>query len=258
MLTVIAGALCLWAAPARAGNWISADYGQVRLIGSGLDAGIDVRLAPGWHAYWRMPGDGGLAPTMDWTGSTNLKGATVEWILPQRFSDAGLQSFGYNNNYILPVRITPEDPAKPVDLKLQMSMMVCEQICVPQTFNVELALPVTDSADAVRLQTARKAIPVQGDVEQLKIDNVVVGPDAVVAHVFAPRGFDQFDMFVESGDVYVTAVPEVTLDESDPHYAMIRVAAPQGVDNLFNEITGQGVTLTVTDGVEAIERHFDF
>jgi DsbC/DsbD-like thiol-disulfide interchange protein len=254
--------LTLWAvapaAQAQTGGWVSADYAQVRLIGDGMDAGLDIRLAPGWHAYWRMPGDGGLAPVMDWSDSVNLKDVTVQWPVPRRFSDAGLQSFGYTGAYILPLTVTPEKSGKPVDLKLALNLMVCEKICVPQTFDVALRLPVTDSREGPRLAAARKLIPPTGNTETLKLENVVIGPAAVVARVYAPHGFDQMDVFVEAGDLYITAVPEIMPDENEAHYAMIKIPAPEGVENLFNEISGKSVTLTVTDGRRAIERRFDF
>src|SRR5690606_14977149 len=45
-------------------GWQAADGGHV--------IGIEIDLAPGWYTYWRMPGEAGIAPVLDWSGSSNL------------------------------------------------------------------------------------------------------------------------------------------------------------------------------------------
>src|SRR5262249_8356426 len=54
-----------------------------------LRAGIELRLEPGWKTYWRYAGDSGLPPTLDFTGSENVKSVTVQWPAPRRFPDGG-------------------------------------------------------------------------------------------------------------------------------------------------------------------------
>lgn len=256
-LTFAAVLLSAAAAHAGDGAWVSADYAQARLIaGTANRAGLEVRLAPGWHAYWRMPGDGGLPPSFDWAGSTNFESAQVHWPAPERFVDMDLHSFGYKDHFILPLTVARIDEAADTRLDLALALMVCEKICVPQNLTLTLTLPVTGGAHQPRLDAV--VLPHEKETDALKIDNMVVGPDAVVARVFAARGFDHVDMFVESGDLYITAAPVITPDKKDPRFAMIRVAAPEGTKSLVKAIGDAPVTLTVTDGTEAIERRFDF
>jgi suppressor for copper-sensitivity B len=253
--------LCLLAGTAHAAEspWVSADYAQARLIAGASMAGLEVRLAPGWHAYWRMPGDGGLAPQLDWAQSKNLKEAKVQWPTPQRYEDAELQSFGYEGQFIMPLTVTAVDAAQPVDLSLALNLMVCEKICVPQNLQIALRVPPGEADGEHDARLAAVKLPAINEAEQLKIENMVIGPDAMVARIYAPRGFEKLDMFVDAGEtLYVTARPEVTVDAKDPHYAMVRVAAPQGTDNLFNAISGKKISVVVTDGAEAIEKEFSF
>ena len=252
-------ATCLAPAPARATEsaWVSADYAQVRLIAGAEKAGLEVRLAPGWHAYWRMPGDGGLAPQMDWGRSRNLARVDVSWPVPRRYEDAGLQSFGYQDHFILPLAARGEDPGADIALALDLNMMVCEKICVPQVFSgVALTLPAGGKAGKHDARLAAVPLPHAGDTEALRIESLVVGPDALVARVFSANGFAALDVFVEAGENYVTAPPQITPDEKNPGYAMVRVAAPEAVGNLFTEVSGETLTVTVTDGRTAIERQF--
>ncbi len=259
---LIAAALFIAPAAAHAAEspWVSADYAQARLIAGAHKAGVEIRLAPGWHAYWRMPGDGGLAPQFDWAASKNLKSAAVQWPVPKRYEDAGLQSFGYEGQFILPLVIDAEKDTDAVDLALSLNLMVCEKICVPQKLDLALAVPpgnVPDGEHDARLSAV--ALPAAGHTAKLRIENLVIGPDALVARVYAPRGFDAVDLFVDAGEeFYITARPEITVDDKDPDYAMVRVAAPNGTENLFNEVTGHAMTVVVTDGEQAIEKEFNF
>src|SRR3954470_19748409 len=60
----------LFVAPAQAavGPWISDGKARIRLLAAGIDAsgqlrgGVEIALDPGWHTYWRSPGDSGIAP----------------------------------------------------------------------------------------------------------------------------------------------------------------------------------------------------
>ncbi len=105
-----------------ASDWMTQLHTAARLIAGDtaktaaapvIRAGIEIKLDPGWHTYWRDPGDTGVPPTFDFSGSANLKSATVEWPAPESFSDgAGGTSIGYVDHVILPLRVTPQDPEK--------------------------------------------------------------------------------------------------------------------------------------------------
>ena len=55
-------------------------------------------MAEGWKIYWRTPGDSGLPPTFDWTGSQNLQSHTVKWPVPYRFTMYDIDNIGYNGD----------------------------------------------------------------------------------------------------------------------------------------------------------------
>ena len=35
-------------------------------------SGLKITLSPGWKTYWKQPGETGLVPHFDWTGSKNV------------------------------------------------------------------------------------------------------------------------------------------------------------------------------------------
>ena len=42
-------------------------------------AALHLRLARDWITYWRHPGESGIAPRLDLSGSGNLAGARLHW-----------------------------------------------------------------------------------------------------------------------------------------------------------------------------------
>src|SRR3974390_3241401 len=89
-----------------AGSWRDRASAPVR-------AGIEIRLKPGWHTYWRYPGDAGVPPRFDFSGSRNVGAVTVLWPAPRRMAEQGLSIIGYTGDVILPLVIVPPDRAKP-------------------------------------------------------------------------------------------------------------------------------------------------
>ncbi len=105
-------------------KWQGNGKSQLRLIAAKpewlgqnqLFAGIEIRLAPKWKTYWRTPGDTGIPPYFDWSGSENLKSAEVMYPVPGRFQDPTGMTIGYKSQVTLPVLLTAEDPLKPIKL----------------------------------------------------------------------------------------------------------------------------------------------
>ena len=64
------------------------------------------------------PGDSGVPPSFDWTGSKNLKQAEVLYPAPHRFADANGTAIGYDDEVVFPVKLTPEREGEPIELKL--------------------------------------------------------------------------------------------------------------------------------------------
>jgi DsbC/DsbD-like thiol-disulfide interchange protein len=125
-----------------------------------LRAGIELRLEPGWKTYWRYPGDSGVPPVFDFSGSENVKSATVLWPAPRRFPDgAGGNSIGYTGGVTLPVHVMPQEPGKPVLLRLKVSYAICEKLCVPAEGKAELNLTSTASPENASLAAAEARVP---------------------------------------------------------------------------------------------------
>jgi DsbC/DsbD-like thiol-disulfide interchange protein len=171
MLLVVLGAAVLGVDGAQAADDVSAWDGDARsaarLIagarppgqGAPLRAGIEIRLKPGWHTYWRYPGDAGVPPRFDFAGSQNVKAVEVLWPAPRRLPEAGLDTIGYDRDLILPLRVTPQQEGKPVRLQIKLDYAVCEKLCVPAQSKAELALAGAPTAQDAVLAAAEARVP---------------------------------------------------------------------------------------------------
>jgi DsbC/DsbD-like thiol-disulfide interchange protein len=125
-----------------------------------MRAGIEIRLKPGWHTYWRYPGDAGVPPQFDFKGSQNLREAEVLWPAPERLpEEGGLTVIGYDRDVILPLRVVPQDSGKPVVLRLKLNYASCEKLCIPSEAKVELTLRGGTSSSDASLGAAEERVP---------------------------------------------------------------------------------------------------
>jgi DsbC/DsbD-like thiol-disulfide interchange protein len=132
-----------FAADAFSTDWAPAAKSQARLIAAGGDlAGFEIALSPGAITYWRDPGDAGLPPTLDFSGSDNVASVEPEFPAPKRIKEAGGgEAIGYDGSVVFPLRVKPRDPSKPATLKLTADFAVCEKVCLPAKAHLELRLP---------------------------------------------------------------------------------------------------------------------
>jgi DsbC/DsbD-like thiol-disulfide interchange protein len=126
-----------------------------------LRAGIEIKMQPGWKTYWRYPGDSGVPPHFDFSGSENLKTATVLYPTPHLFTDETGQTLGYKERVIFPVVVSPQQAGKPVRLRLKIDYAVCEKLCVPAEGRAELVLAPGNSAHNADLSAAEARVPKQ-------------------------------------------------------------------------------------------------
>lgn len=163
------GIALLLGAPARAADaspWVEDNYSGIRLIAgaskSGADslrAGVEIKMQPGWHTYWRYPGDSGVPPRFSFFGSDNVANVKVLYPAPHAFTDEAGTTIGYKGNVILPLRVVPLQKDKPVTLRAKIDYAVCEKLCVPVEAKVELTLPPKGGADNAALDAAEARVP---------------------------------------------------------------------------------------------------
>ncbi len=227
---------------ADASAWSNDTRSAVRLIAGSNDAatpslraGIEIKLQPGWHTYWRYPGDAGVPPRFDFAGSDNLKSAKVLYPAPRVHSDSGGQSLGYENAVIFPVQVTPKQAGKPVTLKLKIEYAVCEKLCVPAEGKAELTVSQSPSTQDGALIAAETLVPKPAAATSLDLRAKRVTTDAkplVMVDLAAPDG-KAVALFAE-GPTPDWALPIPQPAQGAPagrqHFSFVLDGLPGGVD----------------------------
>jgi DsbC/DsbD-like thiol-disulfide interchange protein len=219
-----------------------------------LRAGIEVKLRPGWKTYWRYPGDSGVPPHFDFSGSENLKKADVLYPAPHLFTDETGQSLGYKDTVIFPVVVSPQQAGKPVRLQMKVDYAVCEKLCVPVEGRAELTLVAGDSKHNPALTQAEMRVPRHVTATQLgltaKRGNSGTKP-TVIVELGAPTG-KPVELFVE-GPTPQWALPIPKPLKSAPagraQFGFELDGLPPGVDPK----SPLDLTFTVVTGDRAVE-----
>ncbi|MEM6780947.1 MAG: protein-disulfide reductase DsbD domain-containing protein [Pseudomonadota bacterium] len=227
-----------------------------------IEAGLKISLPDGWYTYWRMPGDSGLAPQFDWVGKKNIEEIEVLWPLPKRFETAGLYSFGYGygGDVYLPMTLSVQEPGKPILADLKLDMMICKEICIPETHEVSLRIPegTPERSEHVHaLSDARDAQPALDDTPRLKLSTAILGKDSVVVTAESRDGFENSDVIIEVKDNFLNTPPEMTIGD-DQTRAVFKIAAPDYVEDLAAELLGEKITVTFMNGDKGIQKDFQF
>jgi DsbC/DsbD-like thiol-disulfide interchange protein len=133
-------------------GWRQADGSRV--------AAVEITIPPESHTYWRVPGAVGFAPIFDWSGSDNLQSVRYEWPRPAILESFGFTSFGYVRSLVLPVLLTPADPAAPMEIALALTFGICNDICMREEREVAARLApdtATDGRERIEAALAERA-----------------------------------------------------------------------------------------------------
>jgi thiol:disulfide interchange protein DsbD len=158
LLVVLACAAGLWTHGAALAAPVNAGHVQLELV---ADAGsiapgetryvaLHQKIAPGWHTYWRNPGDAGEPPKLGWSLPAGWKAGEIVWPQPKRLPVGPLMDYGYEDEVWLPIPVTAPAAAGPgaAHLKAAVSILVCKDTCVPEEATLALDLPVSRASAA--------------------------------------------------------------------------------------------------------------
>jgi DsbC/DsbD-like thiol-disulfide interchange protein len=219
----------------------------------GRMAAVELQLAPGWKTYWRSPGDAGIPPTFDWSGSENVKSVHIHWPAPRVFEANGMQTIGYHERLVLPVEVTPEDPSRPVRLSVEMSLGVCDEICMPAFVDLTADLASPGAADGAIQAALRSGAIAAGDAGvsavSCRVDPIVDGL-RLTARVRLPDPGHPEVVAFETGDRTIWVAEAITQREGGELVSMTELVPPDGAPFALDR---SGITLTILAAGGAVE-----
>jgi DsbC/DsbD-like thiol-disulfide interchange protein len=158
-----------------------------------IRAALSIDLAPGWKTYWIDPGDAGIPPSVDLSGSSNVVVESLSFPPPHRFGDEYASSNGYSGPMAIALRLRQDPAAEATVLRAKIFIGVCRDLCIPVAAELT-ALPGTGGAAVIA--AAFGALPGRGNAAH-GIDGAALSADGKVLTVSATApGSDVADLFV--------------------------------------------------------------
>lgn len=216
-------------------------------------AAVELQLAPGWKTYWRSPGDAGIPPTFDWSGSENVKAIRLHWPAPEVFEANGMQTIGYHERLVLPVEITPEDPSRPVKLSVEMALGVCDEICMPAVVDLSANLTAPGEPDDTIRAALNDGATTAGDAGvsavSCQVDPITDGL-RVTARVRLPDPGHPEVVAFETEDRNIWIAEAVTQREGGELVSMTELVPPDGAPFALDR---SAITMTILAAGGAVE-----
>lgn len=216
-----------------------------------INAALLLEPAPGWHTYWENPGDAGLPISLTWELPKGFSAGSIDWPAPKTLMEGPLMTHSYDSTVFLPVAIAvPEglEKGRIYPIKLKAEWLICKEICVPDSSELQISLPVAEgepeeSMQAYLFTRHREQRPVtldtpgsftsDGDTLTLSLSlDTLKSRDIKGAHFFMR----------EQNLIQYPAEQKLTVDDNTLHLALARADDPPG------EVISGILALTGSDG----------
>ncbi|SNY92057.1 Thiol-disulfide interchange protein, contains DsbC and DsbD domains [Cohaesibacter sp. ES.047] len=249
-------------AEAATSPWQESLGGRMRLISGGTvdghyKAGLEIVLDAGWKTYWKVPGDSGIPPLIDASGSGNMAKMEIRWPAPVRYKVGTSEMLGFKDAIIFPILVTPDDDGEPVELKINAQLGLCSELCVPIAADLSLDISGGDNFDpGAELLIDRDmalvpGVPSEGfsiaDIAQETPDNA---PGRLLISTRIPDGYGDKDLFVEGPEGWLLPLAKpLALNGDTQQFELLLEGLPKGAVT-----KGAQLTFTLTNGDDAVEQ----
>ena len=122
-------------------------------------------MEPGWHTYWKNPGEAGMATKIEWQLPPGVNAGDIQWPLPEKLPPAEVTTYGYSDEVMLivPLKLAADLKPGPLELKAHVSWLECKEACIPGSGDIAATLNIGNetktSAAAVTIEAWKKRVP---------------------------------------------------------------------------------------------------
>ncbi len=153
VLMLAVAAMLALAGPASAQKEGKSDHADATLLleraaampGDSFLGALRLKLADGWHVYWKNAGDSGLPPGAGWTNSPEVTPGEFKFPTPHAIPLQTLMNYGYEGEVVFPFDVKIADTAavgSSLTIGAKFEYLICADICIPEDVTLSVTLPV--------------------------------------------------------------------------------------------------------------------
>jgi thiol:disulfide interchange protein DsbD len=235
---------------------------ETATVAPGSTLWVDLHLAikPGWHVYWRNPGDSGLPTAIEWNLPPGFSAGNIRWPVPERFVQSEIGNYGYagSADLLVPISASPEIVAGgTTTLTADASWLACAEICIPGGAALALSLPVAksptvpDPAAVALFAGVRQTLPLPATFETRFASDAddyrVLVPEGALAELRGPTA----TFYPNNGSLIDHAAEAITNHRADG----LEIALKKAASTIVAPATLDGVL--VLHGQDGASRAFE-
>ena len=219
---------------ARAATPWAAQFMVGNFDGKAYSAGLYIKLDRDWKTYWRNPGDAGAPPSITAAPNANLASMAVDFPLPLRLVDESGTVFGYHDEVLFPITVTPKDDSQPLNVQFSSFFGVCQKVCTPAKFDAMLNFSPKSAptAEADLIEKWRGLVPKAG---------------AIVKTATVKDSFLHLDLLTRADEIFVEGPDNFYF--SQPSFDAAGTNASLKIAGLKNDLELKGVELRLTANI---------
>jgi thiol:disulfide interchange protein DsbD len=216
------------------------DAAQVK-PGEAFRVGVRFRMDPGWHIYWKNPGESGLATEVSWDTPGTTVGA-LQWPWPSTFRtpDGFITTHGYKDEVLLFAEARASEQASgALTLSAAADLLVCEVNCLPAQLLLTRTLPVgpetrLDPESAPAFDAAHAQVPLPPESARYTVSLALDTPRLTAGQAFTGT----LTVKGREGQPVPAVEPDAFVPERVPGIARVAVSPVAGQPGTFR-VEGQ-------------------
>ena len=194
--------------------------GETNLDNKTVEGFVEIKLDDDWKTYWRSPGEGGIAPSLDWSESKNITHVQWHWPAPKRYDFLGVSTIGYKDRVLFPLTLHIDNMDKPALFNGKLTMPYCKSICVLNDYDLKLPFqpnqPVLSELALNLYNQGKSKVPLPSSVVKLEKAFWDEAKGIAAIQVTHPQGWNHPDVFVDSSSDelknFIFASPDISVN----------------------------------------------
>lgn len=135
--------------------------------GDTITIGIENTIYPQWHIYWINPGDSGTPLETTWTAPEGFEFGAIQHPIPKTIDYGPLTNYGHEGKPVLlqTLKLPETIPSGPITLDAEIDLLVCHDICIPESHMASLTLNGNQKAETTAIQKSQMKRPQEVDYQ---------------------------------------------------------------------------------------------